>query len=96
MKESPSNIGFVCPDHAPKPDAQYFDKPFDWFMGKFCKLGFPTNRKEAPFTEFMWVHVCDHDGEFLVGNLNNDPVYVTEYKDGDGVAFVRNEICDVE
>lgn len=94
-KEPISNIGFVCSDHAPKPNEKYFDKPFDWFVGKFCKLGFQTNRKEAPFNEFMWVYVTNHDDEILVGTLNNDPLYVTEYKSGDGIAFDRSEICDV-
>lgn len=99
MKEDPRNIGFVCPDHTPKPDPQYFNKPFDWFNGKFCKLGFPTGRMDAPHFEFMWVKVEGHEEiegkQMLVGKLNNDPVYVDDYQDGDGVAFERHEICDV-
>lgn len=97
MKEDISNIGWVCPDHTPKPDPQYFDKPLDWFVGKYCKLGFPTERSEAPFLEFMWVLVtATYEDHSLIGNLNNDPVFVKGYTDCDVVAFERTEICDVE
>lgn len=96
MTEDPENVGWVCPEHTPKPDPQYFDKPFEWFIGKHCKLGFPTGRTESPFTEFMWVYVTGQKEGFLFGKLDNDPVFVKEYKDGDGVAFERNEICAVE
>jgi hypothetical protein len=97
--EHPSNIRPVCEHHAAKPDPQYFEKPFDWFFGKFCKLRFPTGRMDSPMYESMWVkveRVQDHDGKpMLLGELNNDPMYVAEYKCGDGVLFDRNEVCDV-
>ena len=97
--ESPNNIGWVCDKHSPKPNSIFFDRPFSWFVGKYCKLGFPTGREEAPHTEFMWVKVTEHmqlDGKtMLVGDLDNDPLFVENYKCGDGVAFDRNEICDV-
>lgn len=96
MQEDPKNIGWVCADHTPKPDPQFFKKPLDWFVGKNCKLGFPTGRTEAPFLEFMWVYVTGSDEGSLIGKLNNDPLFVEEYKDGDGVAFDRDEICAVE
>jgi hypothetical protein len=89
------NIGWICPEHTPKPDSQYFDKPLEWFVGKYCKLGFPTGRLEPPFTEFMWVFVTVQKQNFLFGKLDNDPLFVEEYKDGDVVAFERNEICAV-
>ena len=99
MMEPATNIGWVCPDHTPKPDAQYFDKPFDWFVGKYCKLGFPTGRSEPPLTEFMWVRVAlvrEIDGKtMLVGDLDNDPLYVQDYECGDGVAFERHEVCEI-
>lgn len=94
--ENPANIGWLCPDHAPRPDAQYFDKPFEWFVGKSCKLGFLTGLK-SPRTEFMWVQVTGQDTIDGVRMLTgyNDPAYVRDYRNGDGVAFERNEICDV-
>lgn len=96
--ENPANIGWLCPDHVPRPDAQYFDKPFEWFVGKSCKLGFLTGLK-SPRTEFMWVQVTGQDTidgvRMLTGYLDNDPAYVRDYRNGDGVAFERNEICDV-
>jgi hypothetical protein len=100
MKEPLSNIGMVCPEHSAKPDPQYFEKPYCWFFGKNCKLRFPTGLPEGkPQYEAMWVYVQgirEIDGTtWLVGVLNNDPIIVTEYKDGDGVAFERNEICAV-
>ena len=96
MNQEHGNIGWVCPNHAPKPDPQYLDKPLQWFVGKNCKLGFPTGRKEAPFLEFMWVYVTGHQDNELTGRLNNDPAFVTDYVDGDGVGFERNEICAVD
>jgi hypothetical protein len=71
MAESPSNIGGVCSEHAPKPDPQYFDKPMDFFIGGYVKLGFEVSKDKdflayvqqvrpgfkMPDREHMWVEV---------------------------------------
>lgn len=95
-----STARWVCPNHTPKPDSQYFEKPFDWFVKKYCKLGFSTGLSKGPNLEFMWVYVTHFETidnkEMLVGRLDNDPLYVNDYKFGDGVAFDREEICMVQ
>lgn len=90
------NYGYVCKDHEPKPNPEFFDKPFDWFSGTYCKLGFPASEGR---NEYMWVKVLgtetEGDETFLIGTLDNDPVYVQDYKCGDGVLFSRTEICQI-
>lgn len=93
-------MGFVCDEHRSKPDPQYFDKPFDWFHNKYCKLSFQGKNPDGEDChEAMWVLVTgDQEIEgtkMLIGVLDNDPVYEMEYKCGDGVGFERNEICAV-
>ena len=92
MAEDPRNIGFVCDEHAPKPDPRYLELPPTYFIGKHVKLAFQTGGA----IEHMWVKVqslCEDDEE-LVGMLDNDPVDV-DYTHGDFVAFNRDVIEDV-
>lgn len=99
-REPDSNIGVVCPVHAPKPNPAYFTLPLESFIGEHVKLGFDTGLIDGPDKEHMWVKVTglydgDEGPEELVGVLNNDPKYVMDYKDGDAVIFSRTEIEDV-
>lgn len=91
-----SNIRSVCKEHSPKPNPEYFEKPMTWFVGKYCKLAFPTKLPEGqPQFEHMWVQVTEYCGDELVGLLNNDPICVKDYKFGDLLAFKRTEISQV-
>lgn len=89
------NIRFRCERHRSHPNPAYVQKPFDWFVGKFCKLAFLTGLPN-PDKELMWVKVTESkeiDGKtMLVGILNNDPIYVKDYACDDGVAFDRCQL----
>ncbi len=92
--EPRSNIGYRCEKHKSHPDPAYFDKPFEFFIGKFCKLGFTSPTRQ---TELMWVLVEGviegSDGKkHLNGILKNDPIIVTDCECGDDVIFERHEI----
>ena len=100
MTEPLDNVGFVCKGCAPAPNPALARHLFKWYLGKYCKLGFPiTKGPRAGNNEYMWVLVTGKTVEnrktMLVGVLNNDPVFVTDYKNGDGVAFGRDEICEI-
>lgn len=104
--EHPSNFGFTCEDHAPKPRPDlYGSRPLESFVGKYVKLGFPVipcpedappqiKNMWPPFghKEHMWVMVEKVENGELVGKVNNDPVFALEYPDGTQVAFSRDEI----
>lgn len=93
MKSEPlSNLGFVCPTHAPK-TGQYKDhKPQD-FVGKYVKLPF---RGQAPDgeerVEHMWVKVASVEKDVCVGTLNNDPLLEMDFRCGSIVKFPTVQI----
>lgn len=92
MKESPTNIGFVCKTHEPKPGKFSGQDPKN-FLGKFVKLGFPSPQG----TEHMWVIVKRLGSQTqLEGALDNDSIYDTGYDCGDGVGFDVEEIEEVD
>lgn len=94
--EDPSNIGFVCNEHAPKATGQYVGKPLSYFKGKFVKLGFPCSEEHGG-KEHMWVKVLgevEGEPEELAGHLNNDPLFA-DFQNGDLVLFDRVEIEDI-
>lgn len=95
MPQEPiSNIGFVCPDHEPKPGRYKGHDPKD-FIGLAVKLGFPHSGGKAK--EHMWVIVTGLGKETqLEGILDNDPVLVEDYDCGDGVGFDVEEIEEVD
>jgi uncharacterized protein YegJ (DUF2314 family) len=98
MKESPHNIGYVCPDHAPKPKPVFLTISPEKFIGQCVKLAFKVEPGNGPSLEHMWVQVralYDAGPEELQGVLDNDPRYPVGYKYGDWVAFNRNEIEEV-
>ena len=103
MKESKSNIGAVHSSCAPKPDPIIAKKPVDWFIGKHVKLGFSVPQEiidqGGPKKEHMWVKVTrgvqedePQVGEELVGTLDNDPSYATDWTCGDTIGFRRDEV----
>jgi uncharacterized protein YegJ (DUF2314 family) len=99
-REPLANMGIVHPHCAPKPQEKYQEKPADFYVGKFVKLGFDTVPEEADeqTQEHMWVKVtglAETDGEELRGELNNDPVLNVGYRCGDLLEFSRSEIEDV-
>lgn len=101
MKEPVFNVGLVCKDHAPKPGKFAASDPTK-LIGEMVKLGFPAKNPHTGVDtlEHMWVRVTGllpkgMDGVELVGTLNNDPVLICEYQDGDRVAFGVEEIEDV-
>lgn len=93
--EPPENIGFRCDDCRSHPDPAFLNLPFEWFVGKHCKLAFSTGHPGIT-NELMWVTVTEvkevEGTMLLVGFLDNDPIYVTDYSFGDGVGFERHEI----
>jgi len=90
------NVGMVCKDHAPQPGKFAGMNP-ETFLGKFVKLGFdainPRSGKETK--EHMWVKVTHMADGFLAGTLENDPILICEYQNGDGVLFQVEEIEDI-
>lgn len=90
------NVGIVCPEHAPKPNAKYADLEPEDLLGYFAKLGFkgkdPAGRERI---EHMWVLVTEVRGRELVGELDNVPILEMEYECGDIVGFEIGEIEDV-
>lgn len=95
-RESASNFGFVCKEHAPKPGKYQGQEP-SLFVGKLVKLGFPAKRSNGHETiEHMWVKVEKLQDDQLVGTLENDPFLECEYQYGDGVLFQVEEIEDVQ
>jgi Uncharacterized protein conserved in bacteria (DUF2314) len=88
--EPASNIRVVCAVHGSHPDPQWALKPSNFFIGKYVKLGFRTDDGRA--LEHMWVEVTGISGDFLVGNLNNDPVACSYLKDGTALEFTKDEI----
>jgi hypothetical protein len=98
--ESPNNIRYFCPEHAPKPDSAFVSKPFEFFLGKFCKLAFNTGGDhDQPAKEHMWVQVdgvVELDGRTqLAGWLANEPVNAARWRLGDRIAFDREEVEDL-
>lgn len=96
MPESLNNIGYVCPNHAPK-SGKYVGQDPKTFIGKYVKLAFDD--RNGKMKEHMWVKVVGfHDeqkGE-LRGVLDNDPVFEVGYVCGDELAFEVHEIEDVD
>lgn len=96
-REDPRNIAFVCSKHSPKAGG-FKDKPTKFFIGKFVKLAFPVDEvpgKRLPNFEHMWVKVLRIEGDELVGELDNDPMYVTKYKFKDRVTFKAPAVEEV-
>ena len=94
--ENPANIRNVCPTHAPKPNPKFASMPTNYFIGKYCKLGFPVPEGCGPTHEHMWIKVTGPGKEKeLRGNLDNTPFYLDDICLGEKVEFDRNEIEDV-
>lgn len=66
-----------------------------WFVGKYCKLGFPE--PDSTRKEYMWVKVNSFTAESkeLEGPLDNDPVRIPDLHSGALIAFTADEIIDV-
>jgi len=99
MSEPLYNIGLVCADHAPKA-GKYAGQEPKTFLGKMVKLGFkaihPLTNKES--IEHMWVevtHEIEDGDERLGGTLDNDPIFICDFRNGDSLAFNVEEIEDV-
>lgn len=94
QREPLSNVGFLCGQHARKPDPKFLDFPMDWFIGKFCQLGVPMPNGKNENMWFKVLGLAEAPGEELRGELNNDPLFV-DMKCGDLVEFSRKEILQV-
>lgn len=88
------NIGIVKPGapHVARGDdvRAHLDEP-GWFLGKFCKFGFPV---PSGFKEYMWVKVGSVTGRQLQGVLKNTPIHALVQNEDD-VIFTTDEIVDV-
>lgn len=89
-----SNIRHTCSSCSVRPDPYWAEKPDEFFIGKYVKLGFEA--QGGPEKEHMWVEVTGtrtRQGDVcLVGVLNNDPVYCPNLHDGMRVEFTKDEI----
>jgi uncharacterized protein YegJ (DUF2314 family) len=94
--EPRSNIGFVCPRSAPKA-GKYSGQDAAGFVGKWVKMAFDaTNPVTGESTlEHMWVKVASLKDGKLVGELDNDPIMITEVQCGDSVTLTVDQIEDV-
>ena len=106
-KTEANNVGMICSNCADQRKKELNATAYepDYFVGKFCKLGFPIASTTAdrhakkPRNEYMWVKVlmlADTPGQELLGTLANDPVYATQLAFGDLIEFNREEIHAVE
>ena len=84
-----NNVRMIHED-ALKPDSLYAKKPLQWFRGRSVKLSFSA---ESGHVEHMWVKITEIDGPHLVGNLDNEPVFVKHLDFGDTVILSR---CQIE
>lgn len=91
MKEPASNVQYVCPAHGPKADSAWAKKKPAFFIGKFVKKAFQTNR-DRPKTEHMWVRILEATKTGIVGVLDNDPVACAHLKCGDRMTVELAEI----
>lgn len=91
-REPRSNVFHTCAAHAARPRPELHGFPPEQYIGLFVKRAFPVKGVENS-REHMWVKVTGHDGNTLIGELNNDPVYEVGYACGDEVRF---EITDIE
>lgn len=92
--ESVYNIGAVTREEGIKtnsPNPKYELLPLKNFIGNFVKTRFDYKERR----EYMWVHVKKIDGEFLVGVLNNDPVFCANIKCGDEVRLKRDAVINM-
>jgi uncharacterized protein YegJ (DUF2314 family) len=102
MKREPeSNLTYYRGDHAPRPDpALAHIEPLS-LIGKHVKKSFVTDAEHQPrvCTEHMWVKVfavIAEDGQpVLVGELANEPSYISELRVGDEVRMSMSEIEEV-
>lgn len=95
MKKEPiSNIGFIHDECATERKAEWQAKNKNTIIpvGKHVKLAF----KQRDRVEHMWVKVTKYKAKKkeYTGILDNDPVIVTNVKDGDIVTFNHEDIED--
>ncbi len=64
-----------------------------WFVGKFCKLGFPV--PNSTHREYMWVEAQAIEKDKLQGPLKNTPLKIPALFHGDLIEFAADEIIDV-
>ncbi len=92
VRESGSNIGLVCPEHAPQPGKYAGRDPKD-FMGNYVKVALQergTDRKER-----LWVVIDGIEDGKLTGLINNDPVLDIGYKCDDRITISVGDIIEV-
>ena len=94
--ENPRNVRSICGNCAPKPNPEFSEIPMEWFIGKYCKLGFEVpEESRGPSKEHMWVKVESCSNEKLHGVLDNNPLFVPNLSLKDKVSFTTDEIEDV-
>ena len=89
MIENEQNVRLVH-ELAIMPDPIYAKKPLKWYLGRSVKMAFQA---ESGRVEHMWVAVAEIDGPYLVGTLENHPVFITHQSCGDSITFSR---CHIE
>jgi uncharacterized protein YegJ (DUF2314 family) len=92
MREPKSNIGMVCPDHAPKVEKTWAEVAPIWFVGKYVKRSFPVTEHSGVTAEHMWIRVFGYEGKELVGRLDNDPQFISNLRSGATVRCALDQI----
>lgn len=94
-KEPRSNIGMVCPEHAPRPNKELIKgKSPEDFISKFVKKAFTVPGEET-LVEHMWIWVQEVVDGKLAGRLDNTPIYNCGVKYKDRIVLGMEEIEDV-
>lgn len=93
-REALSNIGMVCADHSPKPNAELAKKPPEFFVGKYVKKAFKGINQlfDKETFEHMWVKVLEVKDGKLLGVLDSDPMLHMAIECGSPVTVELAEI----
>lgn len=94
QKEAIKNTQPVCPDCIDnmKKDFQKSNKINQLITGHNVKITLKDNEGRK---EHIWVVVKSISNNEIIGNINNIPVIVTNWKLGDEIIFKRSDISDI-
>lgn len=94
QKEAMKNVRPVCSDCMDdiRKDFQKSNKINQLITGHNAKITLKNNEGRK---EHIWVLVKSINNNEIIGNINNVPVIVTDWKVGDEITFKRSDISDI-